>query len=309
MRRSCGRAIKAPQSVRRHRQTVPFGILAEPALYICDLDGTLLRSDATLSDFARDGLNQLLDAGVYLTVASARGTAGMRALLAGVRLQLPVIELNGAFISEMQSGRHLAGSFLSEQDVCAALRVILSTGVDPVVSTWDGRRDRVHFGNRTNESISWYVEEKRRHRDPRLAPCNDLLAVAQTEMVAQITTFTPDREAAALSGRLRSSIGSAATVHSAGNVYRPGWTEITIQHRAADKGAAVPALLEACDIADVEVVACGDHLNDLGLFAVAGHSIAPANAHPTVLASATEVVGSNDEDGVMRYLLDCHGFR
>ena len=173
--------------------------MTEPALYICDLDGTLLRSDATLSDFARDGLNRLIDAGVYLTVASARGTAGMRSLLAGVRLQIPVIELNGAFISEMQSGRHLASSVLSELDACAALEAILLTGVDPVISTWDGRRDRVHFGSRTNDSISWYVEEKRRHRDPRLTPCDDLVAIAKTEAVAQITTFTPDREAAVLS--------------------------------------------------------------------------------------------------------------
>ena len=185
--------------------------------------------------------------------------------------------------------------------------MILSTGVDPVVSTWDGRRDRVHFGNRTNESIGWYVEEKRRHRDPRLAPCDDLKAIAKTEAVAQITTFTPDQQVAALTDRLRGSIGAEATVHGAANVYLPGWSEVTIQHRAAEKGAAVPALLEACDIPAVEVIACGDHLNDLGLFAAATHSIAPANAHPTVLKAATEVVGSNDEDGVVRCLLERHG--
>lgn len=116
--------------------------MAGPALYVCDLDGTLLRSDATLSDFAREGLNDLIDAGVCLTVASARGTTGMRALLDGVRLQLPVIELNGAFVSDMHSGRHVASNVLSAEDACAALKVILPTGADPVISTWDGRRDR-----------------------------------------------------------------------------------------------------------------------------------------------------------------------
>jgi len=108
--------------------------MAGPALYICDLDGTLLRSDATLSAFAREGLNELIDAGICLTVASARGTAGMRVLLDGVRLQLPVIELNGAFVSDLQSGRHVASNVLFAEDACAALDVILSTGVDPVVS-------------------------------------------------------------------------------------------------------------------------------------------------------------------------------
>jgi 5-amino-6-(5-phospho-D-ribitylamino)uracil phosphatase len=96
-------------------------------------------------------------------------------------------------------------------------------------------------------------------------------------------------------------------VHSQSNTYCPGWTEILIQHRAAEKGAAIPALLGACDADDASIVACGDNLNDLGMFAVATRSIAPANAHPEVQRRATAVVGSNDEDGIVRFLLDHHG--
>jgi Cof subfamily protein (haloacid dehalogenase superfamily) len=283
--------------------------MKQPAVspvYVCDLDGTLLRSDGTLSAFARDGLNRLLEAGVNLTVASARGTPGMRSLLSGVAIRLPVIELNGAFVSEIESGRHLVSNVLLQDESCAAVEIILEAGNDPVISTWDGRRDGVHFGSRMNESTTWYVEEKRRHRDPRLAPCDDLLGIARDEKVAQITTFALDGEATALAGRLREAAGDGVFVHSAANVYWPGWTEITVQHRDAVKGAAIPALLSACGSVGAEVVACGDHLNDLSMFAVASLSIAPANAHPDVQRSATEVVGSNDEDGIVRYLLDRH---
>jgi hydroxymethylpyrimidine pyrophosphatase-like HAD family hydrolase len=52
-------------------------------VYVCDLDGTLLGPDARLSEFSRRGLNQLLSAGVQLTVASSRRTVSMRPLLAG----------------------------------------------------------------------------------------------------------------------------------------------------------------------------------------------------------------------------------
>ncbi|MGC1166471.1 MAG: HAD hydrolase family protein [Solirubrobacterales bacterium] len=71
-----------------------------------------------------------------------------------------------------------------------------------------------------------------------------------------------------------------AVLHVASNVYWPGWTEITIQHRAAEKGAAVPDLLDACALSNVDVIACGDHLNDLGLFVAATHSIVPAKRSP-----------------------------
>jgi Cof subfamily protein (haloacid dehalogenase superfamily) len=280
--------------------------MAESAVYVCDLDGTLLRSDGTLSEFSREGLNRLLENGVSLTVASARGTPGMRSLLSGVAIRLPVIELNGAFVSEMESGRHLVSTLLADGEACAAIEAIVETGNDPVVSTWDGERDGVHFGTRTNESTTWYVDEKRRHRDPRLTPCDDLVAVAHDEDVAQIATFALDEEAAHLVEQLRQVLGEAAIVHPAANVYWPGWTEITVQHRDAAKGAAIPALLEACGSPGADVVACGDHLNDLSMFAVAAHSIAPANAHPEVLENATEVVRSNDDDGIVRRLLDRH---
>jgi hydroxymethylpyrimidine pyrophosphatase-like HAD family hydrolase len=40
-------------------------------LYISDLDGTLLRNDASLSDYSRRELIALLEEGVQITVASA----------------------------------------------------------------------------------------------------------------------------------------------------------------------------------------------------------------------------------------------
>ena len=51
-----------------------------PTLYITDLDGTLLRSDATLSAFSRSVLTDLLSRGVLFTVASARSVTSIRSI-------------------------------------------------------------------------------------------------------------------------------------------------------------------------------------------------------------------------------------
>lgn len=279
----------------------------DSTIYVCDLDGTLLRSDGTLSDFAKHGLNQLLGAGVRLTIASSRRTVAMRALLGGVRLRLPVVELNGAFVSELGSGRHLASNVLSAEVACAVVEAIGTTGADPVLSAWDGRNDWVHFGSRANEALRWYVAEKRAYGDPELAPCEDLLGVAGRQRIAAITAFVADPDAPEVTERVRALVGDSAVVYSARNYYCPGWTEIQVQHSAAEKGAALPTLLAACKADGARVVACGDHLNDLGLFGVADESIAPRNAHPEVLRRASMTVASNDEDGIVRYLLERHG--
>jgi hydroxymethylpyrimidine pyrophosphatase-like HAD family hydrolase len=76
-------------------------------LYISDLDGTLLRSDAMLSGYAKRKLNALLLEGLRFTVASARNVHSVRALLAGLNMNLPVIGSNGAYISEFKTGSPL----------------------------------------------------------------------------------------------------------------------------------------------------------------------------------------------------------
>jgi len=270
---------------------------------VCDLDGTLLRSDATLSTFARDGLNRLITAGVRVTVASGRSLQAMRALLSGVGLRLPVIGLNGALISDLRSGRHLLIRALESSSARPAVAMLAASGASPVVTSWDDVHDRVHYAKAMNAASDWWVTEKREYGDPRLRPSQDLDAVAGRQDVVLITGFVPDPSAERLVMQLRTQLAETAIVHAAQHIYCTGWTEIGIQHPQADKGHAVPEVLELTDLRGSTVIACGDHLNDLGMFAVADESIAPANAHAMVLAAATSAVASNDEDGVIRWLL------
>jgi len=271
---------------------------------ICDLDGTLLGPDGRLSAFAREGLNELLDSGVRLTVATSRRTLSIRDRLAGVRIGLPVIEVNGAFVSELASGRRLRAKLLAPEAVAAAVRVMAEVGADPVVSAWDGARDRVYCSPVLNAGSNWFAEGKRRY-GTEIVETDDLASIA--DGVAAITGFVPDPDGEALALRLSTLLGDAASVYGATNFYVPGWTEVQVQDRLAEKGAAIEPLLAAAGLEGSRVLACGDHLNDVGLFEAADIAVAPANAHPRILALADVVVGPNIEDGVVRHLLERHG--
>jgi Cof subfamily protein (haloacid dehalogenase superfamily) len=274
-----------------------------PLVCVCDLDGTLLRSDATLSGFARDGLNRLINAGVHMTVASGRSLQAMRALLNGVELGLPVIGLNGALISELDTGRHLLIRALESTPARASVAILAAHGASPLITSWDGTQDRVHHVKTMNAASDWWVAEKREYGDPRLRLSEDLEGVAGQEDVVLITGFVPDQAAERLLEQLRAELAGAAIIHAGQHIYCTGWTEFQIQHPQADKGHAVPHLLELTGLRGSTVLACGDHLNDLGMFAAADESIAPANAHASVLAAATAAAASNDEDGVIHWLL------
>jgi len=68
------------------------------------------------------------------------------------------------------------------------------------------------------------------------------------------------------------------------------------------KASVVAEIAAAHGIGRQSVLAFGDMPNDLPLLTWAGTSCAVANAHPEVLAAATHVIGSNDDDGVAKYL-------
>jgi hydroxymethylpyrimidine pyrophosphatase-like HAD family hydrolase len=71
---------------------------------------------------------------------------------------------------------------------------------------------------------------------------------------------------------------------------------LEITGEGVDKGWAVQRYCQAHGLA------IGDGPNDLPLFAFAGTSVAPANAHPDVRATATAVTADNDHDGVAKAL-------
>jgi HAD superfamily hydrolase (TIGR01484 family) len=86
-------------------------------LYVSDLDGTLLRNNATLSEFSKRTLRDLIKQGVHFTVASARSLVSIRNFLDGVPLHLPVIAFNGAFISDLETGKHRIINHLNQSIV------------------------------------------------------------------------------------------------------------------------------------------------------------------------------------------------
>ena len=75
-------------------------------LYVSDLDGTLMRSDITLSDYTVQTINELVDKGMNFTYATARSIESAIPIAGGLKLKLPVITRNGAVLADNTTGKH-----------------------------------------------------------------------------------------------------------------------------------------------------------------------------------------------------------
>ena len=77
----------------------------EKTLYLSDLDGTLLRSDQTLSAYTCSVIGRLVRAGVHFSYATARSIDTAARVTKGMEVDIPVIVHNGAFIVDSVSRR------------------------------------------------------------------------------------------------------------------------------------------------------------------------------------------------------------
>ena len=274
---------------------------ANSPLYVSDLDGTLLRNDTSLSQYSKDTLNALLDQGLLFTVASARSIASMRHLLAELPLRLPVVEFNGAFVSDLASGRHYLVHDLHPDILPELWQQITDAGYIPFISTYDGTADRCYYREITNDGMAWYVQNRRLHRDPRLRYLADLQSGLDDQVVC-LTIIGPRPELEKLAGEIDHRYAKRVQTHCYENQYSPGWHWLTIQDARATKEQGILSLKHLRGLEDRHLVVFGDQVNDLDMFKMADEALAVANAIPALKEQATGIIDANEEDGVVRFI-------
>jgi 5-amino-6-(5-phospho-D-ribitylamino)uracil phosphatase len=269
-------------------------------LYVSDLDGTLLQQDATLSPRSRELLTTLLTEGVPFTVASARSIGSMSGILQGLELPLPVIEFNGAFLSDLASGEHLWINDIQQPVLGKVYELICRHDRHPFVSTYDGQHDWVYTPPADHAGMQWYIDDRLAANDRRLRQVDDE-AVALSEHVVCLNVIDREANLVPLAEEL-AGFGSAIDVTFWRNSYSPGWHWLSIHDGLATKDRAVRLLVEHAGLQDVEVIAFGDESNDIDMIRTAHHGVAVANAIDEVRAVADEIIGPNTHDSVPRYI-------
>jgi Cof subfamily protein (haloacid dehalogenase superfamily) len=277
----------------------------KPRLYVSDLDGTLLRSDATLSPRTRTGLAAAFEHGVPITFATARGLFATRHILGDLPLSLPVITNNGAFVTDIGSGQRRHVHSMGFELAQAALDLLSSYGVAPFVLVSELQNDRLYFTPPTNSAMAWFRDEKMARADPRLRAVTSLRLSSEHDVIGFVALDRPDRiEELAAALRLQ-----VPDLHASvcANHYCPGFSELTVSDVGATKANALRKLAFDLEVELSDVVVFGDNDNDVDMFQIAGRAVAVANCSALARSNASEIIGSNDEDAVVQYIERIHG--
>lgn len=271
-------------------------------LFVSDLDGTLADREARLSPFTRSRLRDLIDAGLPFTVATARSVHTLAPILDGVPLRLPVVEFNGAFITDLKTRQPLVCHALEPHVAEATIRAGLASAVPPFVSTYHRGEQHLYPPLAlVNAGIAWYDASRRAARDLRLRAASDPLSLLDQAIVC--LTLIGERERLAL---VAAAIGDEfpGRTHCVlyENAYHPGWYWLTVQSVFASKAHGLRALAAGAGVALEQTTVFGDEVNDIPMFELAGRGVAVENAIDDLKRIAHEVIGPHHSDSVVRYL-------
>jgi Cof subfamily protein (haloacid dehalogenase superfamily) len=256
-----------------------------PSLVASDLDGTLVRSDGTVSDRTRAAIAAVEEAGAAFVMVTGRPTRWMSAVAEQTGHHGVAVCANGALVYDLHTETVVRSYLLTTRaarDVVDALRGAIPGIAFAVERFTEGFAHEPAYRPRWDST------------DPLTqAPVEQLLSSDVVKLLARHEELGSDELLAAA----RAAVGEGATLtHSSGD----GLLEIS----AADvsKASGLASLADELGVAAQDAVAFGDMPNDLPMLVWAGLGVAVANAHPEVLDVADEVTASNDDDGVAQVL-------
>ena len=263
-------------------------------LVVSDIDGTMVRHDKSLSPANIAAAKRLMDAGIPLSLISARPMSGMGWLADALGLAGPFGAFNGGTLFD-RGGTIGTPRRLAPEVALRILALLDQAGVD----VWLFADEHWYAPNDVNPHV------------PREKLSSGLLPTLTADLAplcAAADKIVGVSDDAALLKHLEARLRQATSGQATVALSQPYFLDATAP--LANKGDGLAALAAAMGVPLAQVAVIGDMPNDLPMFARAGLAIAMGQAPEAVRSAAHWTTSSNDDDGVaeaMDRLIALHG--
>ena len=261
-------------------------------LYISDLDGTLLDSDARLPRETAQKINFLLRLGVRITFATARTSRSVVQILSDIDFSLPaaapVALMNGVLIRDMNSGEYISSAVIERKTAEEVYSRLIEKGAEPYIYTvcdteYEGDALRTYYRNISCPAMRSFLDERvERYSKPFFKICDF------SEVIGDVVYFCVLGEEKTIK-EAYASVSEISSLNSA--VYRDSYNRnvwyLEIFSCNASKRHAV-RFLRTFTGAD-EIVCFGDNINDIPMFEESDRAVAVENAVAEAKNAADEV--------------------
>ncbi len=268
-------------------------------LFITDLDHTFLHSTQRVSHFSEQIWNEKSEHAL-LSIATARSFSKTQEFLKNLKLNHPLILLDGAMVAT-PSKKLISLNTLTKEVCDSVIEESSKFGIYPYVialnnkETLDESFDIPPILNHYQKFLidKHYTSDKRIVHKSRIEGVDDTL---------KLVYMGEEKLLRPLAEHLKKVFDTKIEVKLSPENYMQCYF-LTILHPLSDKAHALMKLHEYLNLDIKETTVFGDSINDIGMFKQAGKAVAVANALEVVKQEANVVLKeSNDEDAVAKYL-------
>jgi Cof subfamily protein (haloacid dehalogenase superfamily) len=273
---------------------LPFKLLA------LDVDGTLLRSDGTISPKTQSTLSRAVSNGLTLSIATGRRRRTAAPIISQLNLPHYLISSQGAVT--WHENQIISHSHLPRAGARFALQQIHALGMSAVMFSNAEQPEYVWITGswQTNQRLEVYTQ---RHPEllRELTDLEDLTgpsAEALAHDPIQLIVFDTMDRLNALAERLLAPTPPLdyRVIFSVNQFSSGGAIEVVGPNTS--KAAALQTLCDRLGCTPQEVIAFGDNVNDVEMLDFAGLGVCMANGTPDARAAADRGAPSNDDDGI-----------
>ena len=260
-------------------------------LFLSDFDGTLVRSDGTISEGNKRAIAAYRKAGGTFAVCTGRMLTSILPRLKELGIEDGlVIAYQGATIADVATGALVKDDGFSREDALRVVRLLEENGRHVHVYTVNDL-----YANRRDEALEIYEHIC----GVRATIVSDMSLADFVEKnnlrVVKALAMVPPEARNALMTELQDRLGEAFVVTCSAAIL------VEVMPKEQTKAAALDFLSQKYSIPAEKIAAIGDQLNDLPMILRAGGKFAVSNAAQP-LKDAAQVVADFESDGVAEAL-------
>ncbi len=267
-------------------------------LYVSDLDGTLLRSNETLSKFTIDTINTLISKGMLFSYATARSLVTAKKVTCGLNARFPLIVYNGAFIMDNVTEEILAANYF-EDNIANVFAELFANDIYPIVYAYINGVEKFSFiQEKCTVGMQKFLQSRKGDKRINTVATPEELIKGNLFYITCIDT--PEK----LEPFYKKYKDKYHAVYQRDIYTGEQWLEI--MPKKASKSNAVKELKKMlkCE----KMVVFGDGKNDIDMFEMSDEAYAVENADEELKLIATNIIESNNNDGVAKWLQENAGY-
>lgn len=256
----------------------------ECKLLLFDLDGTLLKSDKTISEHTLSALNACRSKGLMIGVSTSRSEQNSMTFLSEL---LPDILISSGGALVKQNGNYIYKAEFSIEEtnnMIRTVREICGADCEITVDTMES-----HYWN-------YKIDPKKQDQSWGDSIYTDFKDFNQESLKICVEIFDSDK-----AEKLKNILTDCDCVRFSDGY----WYKFT--KKGVTKEKAITEICHVCKFAPENIIAFGDDFVDIGMLKLCGIGIAMGNAIQDVKQIADIVIGTNDNDGIADYLIETFG--